>query len=163
MSQSQAATNAAAIRNLADRLERAGWAGDPQAEAEAICRQLLDDGFAPIRRPEPIPARGTGGSPQARAEALAATAAAVARAKAAHGDDPASQPAATPRQLTRLAILLSEDGIRDRQARLDWASAMAGRTLTSSTELTRAEAGRLIDALEAPPLPAEPPAEQVTA
>lgn len=159
MSQHQVAANERATRNLAARLERAGYPGDPQAEAEVIVAQLLADGLAPIPRPEPIPPKGTGGSHAARAAALKAAAEAVAAAKARRQAPTQPEPAATPRQLTKLAILLSEDGVRERQERLDWCSAMVGRDLTSSDQLTRAEAHRLIESLEAAPEPDEPPVD----
>jgi hypothetical protein len=54
----QVATNAAAIRNLAARLERLGYTGDCHAEAEAIARQLTDDGWQRITPPPPV--RGPG-------------------------------------------------------------------------------------------------------
>lgn len=82
MSQEQAAANATATRNLAERLTRQGFVGDAMAEAEAIVTELLRDGLAPIRRPEPVPLRGRGGSDEARVAAMEATAKAVAEARA---------------------------------------------------------------------------------
>jgi hypothetical protein len=46
------ARNAAAVRNLATRLERLGYTGDCHTEAEHIAVNLLADGY---RRIEPIP------------------------------------------------------------------------------------------------------------
>jgi hypothetical protein len=46
------ARNAAAIRNLAGRLERLGYTGDCHTEAEHIAVNLLADGY---RRIEPVP------------------------------------------------------------------------------------------------------------
>ena len=158
MTQSQVAINAAAIRGLAATLALHGVA-DPQELAEAIARQLLRDGFAPIRLPVQIVPRGPGSTEETRQEVLARVRAEVARAKAARQADP-DVPMATDRQLSRLAINLSQDGMADRQQRLDWCSAMVGRTVTSSRELTRAEAARLIDAIEVPVRASAPPPEE---
>jgi hypothetical protein len=48
----QVAANAAAIRNLAARLERLGYTGDCHTEAEHIAVNLLADGY---RRIDPVP------------------------------------------------------------------------------------------------------------
>jgi hypothetical protein len=156
MSQQQVATNHAAIRTLAAGMEAAAGHDihDALAVAGRLAAELIANGY---RKVELIPPRGSGGSDQARADALAATAAAVAAAR----DKTLTAPPtamATQRQLTTLAIALSQDGIRERPDRLTWCGAMVGRELTSSTELTRNEAGRLIDHLTAP-LPDEPPVE----
>ena len=57
-----------------------------------------------------------------------------------------TEPAITKLQLAKLHILLDEHGMSDRDVGLKFLSGQVGRTLTSSKELTRAEAGRLIDA-----------------
>lgn len=59
-------------------------------------------------------------------------------------DGPVTKP-----QLTKLHTVLSEIGIEDRDDRLNAASAIVGRRLNSSSELTRHEARTLIDTLEA--------------
>lgn len=59
----------------------------------------------------------------------------------------ARSPASRP-QLTKLAICFTEAGVTDRAVRLGVAMAFVDRPIESSTELTRAEAHRLIDALE---------------
>lgn len=59
---------------------------------------------------------------------------------------PPPQPA-TPAQLKALAAGMNACGWTDRADRLRLASAVAGRPLTSSKELTRREAGELLDAL----------------
>lgn len=57
MTMQQAAKNAAAIRNLADRL--AAWGlTDPQQRAEHLIRQLTEDRWAPIEPAPPMRGRG---------------------------------------------------------------------------------------------------------
>jgi hypothetical protein len=58
------AANAAAIRNLAARLERMGYEGDCHAEAEHIALNLLADGYRPLE-PPPTP-RGPGSTEAGR-------------------------------------------------------------------------------------------------
>src|SRR4051812_27939909 len=100
MSQQQVATNHAAIRALAATMETAAGheINDVLAIAGRAAAELINAGY---RKVEPIPPRGNGGSDQARADALAATRAAVAAAtgRTAH------TPMASPRQLQKLAIL----------------------------------------------------------
>ncbi|MEI4273913.1 hypothetical protein TEK04_19505 [Klenkia sp. LSe6-5] len=155
MTQQQVATNHAAVRALAATMERAAGHEIPDVLtiAARAATELLAAGY---RRVETIPPRGNGGSEQARAAARQATADAIAAAKASRlAAIPV--PMATQRQLTTLAIALSEDGTSDRTDRLAWCSAMVGRELTSSSELTRNEASRLIDAVTGPPPAPEPP------
>jgi hypothetical protein len=73
------ARNAAAIRNLAARLERMGYVGDCHAEAEHIALNLLADGYRRVEPPPPL--RGPSSTPTARAAALDAAAEAVADAR----------------------------------------------------------------------------------
>ena len=78
MTPTQVAANAAAIRNLAARLEAWGLS-DPERRAEHIAMNLAADGY---RHLEPIPpARGPGASRTAIDEAKAAAADAVREAK----------------------------------------------------------------------------------
>lgn len=62
--------------------------------------------------------------------------------------DPERSDAATPAQVQRLAIAMGNAGITEREARLDWLSGRLNREVTSSKELTRAEAASAINALE---------------
>lgn len=57
-------------------------------------------------------------------------------------------PAATQAQVQKLAILLGERGVDDRDARLAFISDRVGRPIASSKDLDRAEASALINALE---------------
>lgn len=58
-------------------------------------------------------------------------------------DEPVS-----PQQLKLLAIRFRDHGIDDRQARIDFCAQIIGRALTSSKELTKAEASDVIDQLD---------------
>lgn len=62
---------------------------------------------------------------------------------------PDSRPdAITAPQRARLMAIFGQIGIDDRAERLDISSRIVGRHLTSANELTKAEAGRLLDALD---------------
>lgn len=70
MTTQQIAINAAAIRNLAARLEDMGYAGgDVHAEAEHIALNLLADGCRPVE--PPVPLHGPSSTPAGRAKARA--------------------------------------------------------------------------------------------
>jgi hypothetical protein len=79
MTELDIARNAAALRNLAGRLERMGYIGDTYAEAEHIAMNLLADGYRPVGKPPAL--RGPGASRQAIKAAKQAAADAVARAR----------------------------------------------------------------------------------
>jgi len=74
--------------------------------------------------------------------------------------EPAAQPAPartmsrpvapiTPEQLKKLHASFNEAGITARETRLEYASNIAGRALESSSDLTKAEASKVIEALAA--------------
>ena len=71
----------------------------------------------------------------------------------------ASEPGITNPQMKKLHVLLPQKGYSERDAALAYLSDVVGRDLTSSKELTKAEAMRAIDDLESMELPApqEPP------
>jgi hypothetical protein len=74
------ATNATALRNLADRLERMGYAGgDAYTEAEHIALNLLADGYRLIEKPPPL--QGSTSTEAARRAAIEAAAEAVRSAR----------------------------------------------------------------------------------
>jgi hypothetical protein len=56
----------------------------------------------------------------------------------------------TPPQLTKLNIILQEQGLTERDDKLNYLSTYLERPITSSKDLTKAEAHRLIDEHEAP-------------
>lgn len=66
-------------------------------------------------------------------------------------DGPADVPVTvlvTPEQLTKLHTVFTKHGIEDRAERLDIASRIANRPLTTSKELTKQDASAVIDTLE---------------
>lgn len=72
--------------------------------------------------------------------------------------------AITDAQMKALHASFNEAGITDRDARLDFATDTVGREVTSSKDLTKDEASRVIDALKATDTPTEePPADLWTA
>lgn len=64
-------------------------------------------------------------------------------------DVTADEDGITEPQLTKLNIQLQENGYDDRDEKLRYLSLTLGRVITSSRDLTHAEASRLIDAFEA--------------
>jgi AAA domain len=69
-------------------------------------------------------------------------------------DEPIDPNAATPKQIQRIQIALNGKGSRD--DKLAALAAIVGRPLKSSRELTKAEAGKVLDRLEGPPAPEGP-------
>jgi hypothetical protein len=63
----------------------------------------------------------------------------------------------TPAQSKKLHALLGQAGLGDRDEGLAYLSQQIGRDISSSKELTKTEAVRCIDRLEAPPEPDEEP------
>lgn len=67
--------------------------------------------------------------------------------------------AITDAQMKKMLVCFKEQGIADRDDRLNFVADVIGRTVATSKDLTRAEASKVIDALvpdeEAPPLPDE--------
>lgn len=60
------------------------------------------------------------------------------------------EPGITTAQLTKLNIILQEQGLSDRDDKLNYLSTYLGRSIESSKDLTKAEAHRLIDEHETP-------------
>lgn len=79
---------------------------------------------------------------QAAQNRQAASASADATPQATN-DDKITQP-----QQRMMRALLAEVGLKDRDAILEFASQEAGRAVTTSADLTKVEAGRVIDSLE---------------
>ncbi|WP_280201896.1 hypothetical protein [Nocardia cyriacigeorgica] len=66
------------------------------------------------------------------------------------GDEPTGEPMSTAAQQQKLAILLDQHGVKDRDDKLAYLASQFSREFSSSKELTRQEASSLIDYLEAP-------------
>lgn len=62
----------------------------------------------------------------------------------------------TAPQLKKLHVVLGENGMSTREDALRYLSRVIGREITSSKDLTKAEASEVIDALDTPQEPAEP-------
>lgn len=58
------------------------------------------------------------------------------------------EPGITDPQLKKLHVLFGKHGLNERQAGLDWLTAATGREITSSKDLTKHEAIKVIDMLE---------------
>lgn len=78
MTPAQVATNAAAVRAVAARLEREGHSM-PEVLAEEVAAILARNGWRPADQPPPL--HGPASTPQAREEAKTAVAQAVRQAK----------------------------------------------------------------------------------
>jgi hypothetical protein len=63
-------------------------------------------------------------------------------------DAPAAVAAVTDAQLRKMHAGFNDAGLTDRDARLRWVAALIGRDITTSSELTKAEASQVIDELE---------------
>jgi len=68
----------------------------------------------------------------------------------------------TSAQLKKVGVLMREQAMTDRAEALAYVSTVIGRDVASRNELTRDEAHRLIEALEAVPLPPEPEVDPET-
>jgi len=69
---------------------------------------------------------------------------------------PAEEPATRP-QVTALNAAVTARGIAERDAKLAFLSGQVGRELSSSSDLTKDEASKVLDALTAEPAPADEP------
>lgn len=93
----------------------------------------------------PVPASGLA----PRTVAQATTTAPEPDQPSADEPPPGDTELINPAQLKKLAILLREAGFHERDAKLGFVNAAINRTITSSKELTKTEAGIVIDVLEA--------------
>lgn len=116
------------------------------SEAVTAWRQAFDERAAAARAA--VAAEVTSGSkpmPRGRAEFRAA------KAQFDAGRAPASQD-----QKTAITVMLDKRGITDRDAVMAAITDALGRSVESRNDLTRADASRVIDALNAIPLPPDP-------
>jgi hypothetical protein len=123
----------------------------------AAIEELEDVDAAAAPTAEPAEARSPASSRRKRPSRAAA--AVVAPVIPASPDEPPEPPlpedAAEPpapkaseAQLRKMFALFGEQGMSDRDDRLDWANKHLDRTIVSASELTDVEASALIDALE---------------
>jgi Recombination directionality factor-like len=108
----------------------------PPAPASSLAKELarVEEPKTPQkRRNAAAPLGKTGLKPHTAAQRQALT-------------EPAARPKATPPQMRKLFALLRELRIEDRDDQLDWANQYLERTIVSASELTDAEASKLIDA-----------------
>jgi len=119
----------------------------PSAPVSTVREQVAqvdDDKPKPKRRNAAQPIPSTGLQPRTVAQA-AADAAAV--------DTPPGDQLIDPRspQMKKLHACLNDAGLGERDLGLGYISTVLARDVTSSKEITVAEAARVIDALEQPP------------
>jgi hypothetical protein len=81
-------------------------------------------------------------------------------AKTTDGKTVTITPMATTEQLTAIATAFGKAGVTVRDQRLTLLSETIGRQLTTSAELTRAEASYVLDRLTGPPPPVDPPGDE---
>ena len=158
------------------RASKAGYANnkkyqtDPQAmlyarAASDVCRQVAPDSLAGIaytveemELDAPVPAvrvaRAKAEKPAPPEPAFEMTAEPIREQAPTPEPDVTPEPetetgeAITPAQSKALHASFGDAGIKDRDARLDYCRNLIGRELSTSSDLTRAEASRVIDALK---------------
>lgn len=132
--------------------ERLDAPAQETAEAPALQRRTRTARKAPTPKAEPTPAPATDldefpAAPEPEPE----TQPAPAEPEPAE-DEPETENAAeqgiTDPQLKKLHVLFGKHGLNERQAGLDWLTAATGREITSSKDLTKREAIKVIDTLE---------------
>jgi hypothetical protein len=110
----------------------------PPSLAAELAEQNQPKAKAPPRKNSQAPIPSTGRKPRTAAQ----------RAAAPVGQPP---PRATSEQLSKLHLLFRTRGYESHDDRLDWANSHLDRVVMASAELYVAEAGALIDLLEAEP------------
>lgn len=160
--------------NRAGYTNNAKYKTDPQAmlyskAASEVCRKIAPDvlsgvyaveemqmerveseqvaprGLAALLPPSPSPAPG-GLAPEPAVDDAAPVEVPPQDVQQRAGED--SDDGITPGQLKKLGALMREAGIVDRGGALAYVGDVIGREVASRNELTKAEAGRVIDALE---------------
>ncbi|MGH3954497.1 MAG: hypothetical protein ACRDTI_10725 [Mycobacterium sp.] len=138
--------------------ERMDAPAQETAEAPALQRRTRTARKAPTPKAEPAPAPATDldefPTPEPQVEAGTAEPEAVQPEPEAEPDESspvgpsAVEPGITDPQLKKLHVLFGKHGLNERQAGLDWLTAATGREITSSKDITRQEAIKVIDMLE---------------
>jgi hypothetical protein len=132
--------------------ERLDGPAQETAEAPALQRRTRGARKAPAPKTAPAPASAADLDEfPAAAEPEPETQTAPAEPEPAQ-DEPETENAdaqgITDPQLKKLHVLFGKHGLNERQAGLDWLTAATGREITSSKDLTKREAIKVIDTLE---------------
>lgn len=145
------------IEDLLDGLisvesERLDAPAQETAEAPALQRRTRTARRAPAPKIEPTPAPATGldefpAEPEPEPETQPAPAEPEPTEAEPETENAAEQGITDP-QLKKLHVLFSKHGLNERQAGLDWLTAATEREITSSKDLTKREAMKVIDMLE---------------
>ncbi|MDM2382279.1 Uncharacterised protein [Mycobacteroides abscessus subsp. abscessus] len=145
------------IEDLLDGLisvesERLDAPAQETAEAPALQRRTRTARRAPAPKIEPTPAPATDldefpAEPEPEPETQSAPAE-PEPVEAEPETENAAEQGITDSQLKKLHVLFSKHGLNERQAGLDWLTAATEREITSSKDLTKREAMKVIDMLE---------------
>lgn len=145
------------IEDLLDGLvsvdsERLDAPAQETAEAPALQRRTRTARKAPAPKIEPTPAPATDldefpAEPEPEPETQPAPAEPEPTEAEPETENAAEQGITDP-QLKKLHVLFSKHGLNERQAGLDWLTAATEREITSSKDLTKREAMKVIDMLE---------------
>lgn len=145
------------IEDLLDGLvsvdsERLDAPAQETAEAPALQRRTRTARKPPAPKIEPTPAPATDldefpAEPEPEPETQPAPAE-PEPAEAEPETENAAEQGITDPQLKKLHVLFSKHGLNERQAGLDWLTAATEREITSSKDLTKREAMKVIDMLE---------------
>ena len=133
--------------------ERLDVPAQEAAEAPALQRRTRTARKAPAPKAEPAPAPTTdldefpASTPEPEPETQPMTVE-PEPAQDEHRIGNADEVGITDPQLKKLHVLFGKHGLNERQAGLDWLTAATGREITSSKDLTKHEAIKVIDMLE---------------
>lgn len=132
--------------------ERLDAPAQETAEAPALQRRTRTARRAPAPKIEPTPAPATDldefpAEPEPEPETQSAPAE-PEPVEAEPETENAAEQGITDPQLKKLHVLFSKHGLNERQAGLDWLTAATEREITSSKDLTKREAMKVIDMLE---------------
>lgn len=132
--------------------ERLDAPAQETAEAPALQRRTRTARKAPAPKAEPAPAPATDLDEFPAAEPEPETQPAPVEPEPEPTEEgpgnTADEPGITDPQLKKLHVLFGKHGLNERQAGLDWLTAATGREITSSKDLTKREAMKVIDMLE---------------
>lgn len=125
----------------------------PERPTASVAEQAVTTKERKPRRNAAQPIPSTGLAPRTAAQAAVAVteppvAVEVVHEEPAEEEPPPDDDSITSAQLKKLAILLREGGFDDRDTKLSFCVAAINRDITSSKELTKGEAHKLIDILE---------------